>query len=131
MLNFAGLYDMDIQMEIRNLVCIQCPIGCALSVSLENGEVVKVEGQTCKRGEIYAKKEVTSPTRTVTSTVKLIGGKLPVVSVKTSSDIPKEKIFDCMAEINKATAYSPVNIGDVIIENLFGLNVNIVVTSQG
>lgn len=118
-------------MEERKLVCIQCPIGCNLTVTLDGGEVLKVEGQTCKRGEIYAKKEVTAPTRTVTSTVKLVGGNLPVISVKTAADIPKEKIFDCMSEINKAVAYSPIKIGDIIIENVCGTSVNVVATSKG
>ena len=63
-------------MEEKNLICINCPLGCPLTVTLENGEVKKVEGNTCPRGEAYAKKELTNPTRIVTSTVKVKGGKL-------------------------------------------------------
>ena len=117
-------------MEIKNLICIQCPMGCPLEVEMENGEVVKVSGNTCKRGEVYAKKEVTSPTRTVTSTVKVENGELPVVAVKTKLDIPKSLIFECMAEINKAKAVAPVKIGDVIIENVCGTGVPVVATSN-
>lgn len=117
-------------METKNLICIQCPMGCQLEVEMENGEVVKVSGNTCKRGEIYAKKEVTSPTRTVTSTVKVEGGELPVVAVKTKTDIPKSLIFECMAEINKAKISAPVKIGDVIIENVCGTGVQVVATSN-
>ena len=117
-------------MEIKNLICIQCPMGCPLEVEMENGEVVKVSGNTCKRGGVYAKKEVTSPTRTVTSTVKVENGELPVVAVKTKFDIPKSLIFECMAEINKAKAVAPVKIGDVIIENVCGTGVPVVATSN-
>ncbi|MFI3324710.1 MAG: DUF1667 domain-containing protein [Clostridia bacterium] len=117
-------------METRNLVCIQCPIGCNLTVNLDKGEVVNVEGNTCKRGEIYAKKEVIAPTRTVTSTIKVLGGKLPVVSVKTSIDIPKDKIFECMKEINKLSVKAPVKIGDIIIQNVCQTTANIIATSN-
>ena len=117
-------------MEIKYHISIQCPMGCPLEVTMENGEVIKVSGNTCKRGEIYAKKEVTSPTRTVTSTVKVENGELPLVAVKTKTDIPKSLIFECMAEINKATVKAPVKIGDVIIENVCGTGVPVVATSN-
>ena len=70
-------------MEQRILTCIGCPLGCLVTVELENGEVVSVTGNTCKRGDDYVKKEVTAPTRIVTSTVKVTGGNVPTVSVKT------------------------------------------------
>ena len=72
--------------ETRELICINCPLGCGLTVTLKDAEVVKVEGNTCPKGEAYGKKEVTNPTRIVTSTVRVSGGVLPVVSVKTAKD---------------------------------------------
>ena len=83
-------------METRNLTCIGCPLGCALTVEMENNEVVSVTGNTCKRGDVYARKEVTHPTRIVTSTVRVENGEIAMVSCKTQNDIPKEKIFDIM-----------------------------------
>ena len=83
-------------MEEKNLICIGCPMGCPLTVKMEHGEVVSVTGNTCKRGDIYARKEVTNPTRIVTSTVRVTGGSEAMVSVKTKEDIPKGKIFDCV-----------------------------------
>ncbi len=117
-------------MEIRELTCINCPLGCQLKVEMNGGEVVSVSGNTCKRGEIYARKEVVSPTRTVTSTVAVVGGVHPVVPVKTKSDIPKSKIFDCMKEINAAAVKAPVHIGDVIIENVCSSGVDVVATAN-
>ena len=58
-------------MEIKKLTCINCPVGCSLKVELDGENVICVSGNTCRRGEIYARKEVTNPTRIVTSTVKL------------------------------------------------------------
>ena len=78
-------------MEKRELTCISCPMGCQMTVYMDNGDI-KVTGNTCKRGEIYAKKEVTDPRRVVTSSVRVKNGELIRVSVKTETDIPKDKI---------------------------------------
>ncbi len=115
-------------MEERNLICISCPIGCHLTVQLEDDTVINIEGHTCKRGPAYAEKELTNPTRFVTSTVKVINGSEERVSVKTEFDIPKSKIFDVMKEINKVTIKAPVKMDDVLIENVAGTGVNIVAT---
>ena len=80
-------------MEKRELICIGCPLGCMITVEMENGEVVSLKGNTCKRGDAYARKEVTNPTRIVTSSVCVENGEIPMVSVKTKSDIPKGKIY--------------------------------------
>ena len=105
----------------RELTCIVCPLGCQLTVELNGKEVVKVEGNTCPRGAEYAKNECTNPQRTVTSTVRCEDGSL--VSVKTDRPIPKEKMTECMAIINKAVAKCPISIGDVIISDVFGSNI--------
>ncbi|MBO4456841.1 MAG: DUF1667 domain-containing protein [Butyrivibrio sp.] len=118
-------------MDKRELTCIGCPMGCFLTVMLENGEAVSVEGNTCQKGDIYARKEVVNPTRIVTSTVKLEGSDRSRVSVKTSTDIPKSKIFDVMKEINEAIAKAPVSIGDVIIKNVAGTGSDIIATGNG
>ena len=118
-------------MPVVELTCISCPLGCPLKVETDSsGKVLKVTGNTCKRGEEYGKKEVTNPTRTVTSTVRLLGGTAPVVSVRTQTDIPKEKIFQCLEEIRKAAAEAPVRIGDVILENVAGTGVSVVATAN-
>ena len=117
-------------MSVRELTCIGCPLGCALTVTLENDEVVSVTGNTCKRGDDYARKEVTHPTRIVTSTVLVEDGEIPMVSVKTQNDIPKEKIMDIMKEINALRVMAPVHIGDVLLEDICGTGVNLIATKQ-
>ena len=101
-------------METRQLTCIGCPLGCQLTVTLEDGKEPVVAGYTCKRGEAYGKKEVTAPTRTVTFSVRVTGGEIAMASVKTRTDIPKDKIFDVMAEIRAVTIPAPVALGQVI-----------------
>lgn len=117
-------------MDTRNLTCIGCPLGCALQVTLENEEVTSVTGNTCKRGDDYARKEVTHPTRIVTSTVCVHGGEIPMVSVKTENDIPKEKIMDIMKCINSLTVDAPVSIGDVLLSDIAGTGVNLIATKE-
>lgn len=117
-------------MEVRNLTCIGCPMGCALTVSMEKGKVVSISGNTCKRGETYAQKEVTAPARMVTSTVKVLHGKADMASVKTKEDIPKEKVFDCVKALKNVQIEAPVCIGDVIMPNVAGTGVDVVATKN-
>lgn len=117
-------------MEKRTLTCIGCPLGCAITVELDNGEIINVTGNTCKRGDDYARKEVTHPMRVVTSTVRVTDGELPVVSVKTRQDIPKEKIMDVMENLADISVPAPVRIGDIILENVAQTGVNIIATKD-
>ena len=114
-------------MDRRILTCIGCPLGCTLTaVPQEDG--YEISGYTCKRGLEYAKKELTRPERTVTSTVRVSGGKAKVVSVRTATDIPKDAIFAVMEAVNGIVAPAPVAIGDVICENIAGTGVPLVAT---
>ncbi len=117
-------------MEERKLTCIGCPMGCPLTVVMNGDEVESVTGNTCKRGDIYARKEVTNPTRIVTSTVRVSGGSIDMVSVKTKEDIPKGKIFDCVKALKEIEVSAPVHIGDVILENVTDTGVGIVATKN-
>ena len=115
-------------MEERNLICIGCPMGCPLTVEIEGDKVIRVNGNTCNRGDRYARSEVTAPTRAVTSTVKVLHGKAKVVSVKTKKDIPKAKIFACVKILKELQIEAPVYIGDVIVANIADTGVDIVAT---
>lgn len=113
----------------RDLTCVACPLGCQITVEYEGTEVFSVTGNTCKRGDAYARTEIVNPTRNIASTVKVVGGVHPVVPVKTSAPIPKTMIFDCMKEINAACLNAPVSIGQVVIPNVLGTGVDIVATN--
>ena len=117
-------------MEKRELICIGCPLGCMVSVELSDGEITSITGNTCKRGEDYARKEVTAPTRIVTSSVMVTGGHLDMVSVKTKTDIPKGKIFDCVKALKGVSVKAPVHIGDVIVPDVAGTGVDIIATKE-
>ncbi|MEF9942319.1 MAG: DUF1667 domain-containing protein [Lachnospiraceae bacterium] len=117
-------------MEQRELTCIGCPMGCALMVEIEQGKVIKVSGNTCPRGDTYAHKEITNPTRIVTSTVMVNGGSVDMISVKTKEDIPKNKIFECVKALKGITVNAPVHIGEVIVSNVAGTGVDVVATKN-
>ncbi len=111
---------------MKELICIVCPRGCHLTVD----DNLNVSGNNCPRGEAYAKAELTHPTRTLTSTVK-ITSKLEVrCPVKTDKPLPKEKIYEAMDLINHVKISAPVKIGDIILENILGTDVNIVATKN-
>lgn len=114
---------------IRELTCIVCPRGCQLRAELDaQGAVVGVTGNVCSRGKQYAIDECTHPMRTVTSTVRAENG--TPVPVKTSRTIPKEKMFDCMKQINRVRLSLPARIGDVVIQNVLDTGADVVVTAN-
>ncbi len=116
---------------IRNITCVTCPMGCSIAVEInEAGEIISITGNTCKRGETYAANEVTHPARSLATTVRVNGGVYNVVPCKSSDDLPKEKIFDCMKEINSARVDAPVKLGDILIENVCGTGINIIATNH-
>ena len=110
------------------LVCIGCPLGCNLSVQLRGAEVIDINGNTCKKGAEYARKEVTNPTRIVTSLVRVKNGNMAVVSVKTKEDIPKSKIEDCVKELKNIEVEAPIKIGDVILSNIAKTGIDVIAT---
>ena len=112
----------------QQITCINCPVGCRLQVVLENGQVVSVSGNSCKRGEIYGTQEFTAPKRVVTSLVRLTSG--GVVSVKTDGLVLKTLIPEVLSEIGKLRLSAPLKIGDVAKENVAGSGVNLVVTED-
>lgn len=113
---------------IKELTCIGCPMGCTVTVELEDGAISAVSGNSCPHGKEYAEKELTHPERTVTTTIPVDGGDLNMVPVKTEHDIPKDKIFDTMRQIQSMRLTAPVKAGEAVIENLAGTGVDLIAT---
>lgn len=112
---------------IKELTCICCPMGCSLKTEVnETGEVVSVTGNTCVRGENYAKTELTASVRIVTTTVLAESGK--PVPVKTEQAVAKDKISDVVKSIKSVKIKLPVKMGDVIIKNVSDTGVNVIST---
>lgn len=114
----------------KTLICIGCPVGCLITVDKNNDGSLVITGNTCKKGEQYARNEVTAPKRTVTSIMKVEGSTGKVVSVKTKEEIPKNKIWECMEEINKGIVKAPVKAGDILIKDVAGTGMDVVATTN-
>jgi CxxC motif-containing protein len=115
----------------KNIICVACPMGCGVTVDIaDNGEILSVKGNTCKRGDAYARTEITNPVRSLATTVKVNGGIYNVVPCKSAGALPKDKIMECMEAINKTEVNAPVKLGDVLVENILGTGINIVATNH-
>lgn len=117
-------------MTEKRMICLSCPIGCEISVRIEGGQVVQVEGNGCPRGEKYARREAVEPMRVLPSSVRVIGGTRQLVSVKTDRPIPRRRIPEAMAEIRGTTAKAPIEIGDVVVARLLDTDANLVATRR-
>ena len=111
---------------MKELTCIVCPRGCRLKVD----DNMEVTGNACPRGKIYAINELTNPTRTITSSIRVSNRPYTLVSVKTDKPIPKDKMFDVMKEIDKLTVEAPTQIGQIVKANILGLDSNIIITKN-
>ena len=111
---------------MKELTCIVCPRGCRLKVD----DNMEVTGNSCPRGKIYAINELTNPTRTITSSIRVNNRPYTLVSVKTDKPIPKDKMFDVMKEIDKLEVQAPTRIGQIVLPNILGTDANIVITKD-
>lgn len=112
--------------EKRKLICISCPVGCELTVTIDEGKIIEVEDNACKLGVDYARQEIFDPKRMVATSVKVKNGFHPLVPVYTEHPIPKPMIKDILAEVQKVEIQAPVELNQVVIENVLGTGVNII-----
>ncbi len=115
---------------INKLTCIECPVGCVLSITVENGKVIMVEGHKCPKGEKYAVSETENPVRILTSTVLTVGMPLKMIPVRTDRPIPKGDLFEAMEEIKKIRIKQTLRAGDIVVKDFLGLEVNLIATRE-
>lgn len=111
----------------QTITCISCPVGCRMTVVTQDGQFVSVSGNTCKRGETYARQECIAPQRMVTAVIPVQGATMPL-SVKTRTPIPKEKISACMQALSGLELSSPIRMGQVVLPDVCGTGVDIIAT---
>lgn len=114
----------------KEIICIICPLGCSLTVEYAQQVIQGIEGNQCKLGLEYAEKEIFNPERTLTTTVRVKHGHLPLVSVRSDKPIPKELLFDAMNLLAKIEVEAPIRIKDKIVENLFDTGIDIIATKN-
>ncbi|NLX92499.1 MAG: DUF1667 domain-containing protein [Clostridiales bacterium] len=115
----------------KEMVCVACPIGCSLVVELDKaGTILSVAGNQCKRGNEYAITECTAPTRTLTTTAKVLGGITPLVPVRSAKPLPKGLLIESVKLINALKIKAPIKIGDVLIANVLDSGVDIIASNS-
>ncbi len=112
-------------MEIKNLTCVECPMGCRIEAGVENGVAVYVKGNSCPRGKLYAETEVVRPMRVLTTSVRCTDGTM--LPVKTDKPVPRDVMLTLMRTINSCHPSLPVASGETVIKNLYE-NVNLIAT---
>lgn len=116
-------------MKEVEMICIQCPLGCKIKVVLDDdNKVTDITGFTCKSGKEYAIQEITDPHRIITTSIKVIGGKSELVSVKTNKPVPKKLIPAIMDIIKNSSIHAPVELNQVIISNVANSGADIIST---
>jgi CxxC motif-containing protein len=103
-------------------------MGCNMEVTLdrEKGIVENVLDNGCPRGAKYAEKELLNPTRTLTTTIKVLQGNLAVVPVKSKDELPKDKLLQYMEVIRRTSVKAPIKVGDILIKDILGSGIDIV-----
>ncbi len=114
----------------RTFTCIVCPNGCEIDAEYEGANVLSVTGNLCPKGKAYVTQELVDPRRTIASSIRVEGGTLPLTSVRLTSAIPKDRIFDVMKEINAQSVAAPTHIGDVVIRDVLGLGSDVIITKN-
>ena len=117
-------------LNIKEMTCIACPLGCKLRVQADEEGRVWVRDNGCKRGVSYGIQEYTRPMRQVTSTVRVLGGARPLCAVKTRGAVPKEKIPEVLEAIRNVRLISPVSAGQVILPDIAGTGVELITTAE-
>jgi CxxC motif-containing protein len=112
--------------EQREFICVTCPVGCSIDAQVEGQDLVGLRGQACARGEAFVREELTDPRRMLTTTVRVRGGKLPLVPVRSSAPLPQHLLFDVARALRKIELEAPVKEHQVVLKNVLGTQVDII-----
>ena len=114
----------------EKMICITCPMGCSVEVTHEGQTLLSVDGNTCKRGEDYIRRELTDPRRMVATTVKVKDGIHPLVPVYTEEAFPKPRIFDLLDKLRQVELEAPVEMGQVVLPNALDTGIDILASRE-
>jgi len=122
------MIQLESTLQQREFICITCPMGCSLRATVEGGELVDVQGQACRRGIDFVREELTAPKRTLTTTVRVVGGTLPLAPVRSREPLPKGILLDVAARLRGVELAAPVAAHQVVMADALGSGVDIITT---
>ncbi len=114
----------------EKMICITCPMGCSVEVTREGQTLLSVDGNTCKRGEDYVRRELTDPRRMAATTVRVKGGIHPLVPVYTAQAFPKPRLFELLDALRQVELEAPVAMGQVVLANALGTGIDILASRE-
>jgi len=114
----------------KSLICIECPLGCHITVDTEKNKVIKITGNKCPKGEKYALSELQNPVRVLTTSVLAEGFPFKLIPVKTDKPIPKARLLEAMKEVKRIRVDRPIHVGDIVASNFLGTDANLVATRE-
>lgn len=112
----------------KEITCVVCPIGCKIIVTNEEMNRGVIKGNKCKKGIEYTRNEVLNPRRMLTSSIRVYGGEWPLVSVKSSKPVPKDKIFTILTALHKMVIQAPVYSQQCLMKNVLNIGIDIIAT---
>ena len=115
-----------IQENVARITCIICPNGCQITVVEHPDGLLEILGSTCKRGMEYAGQEYRQPKRMLITTMRVDGGQLPVIPVRSNKELPKERIFEAVEHVSHIALRAPIKMGTVVVPNLLNLGVDVI-----
>lgn len=110
--------------------CINCPLSCTLELTEEAGEVLEVTGHECEVGRHYAEEEFRDPRRTVTTTVRVRNGVIPLLPVVSTRPIPKSLVREAVKALADVEVEAPVRDGQVIYRDILGTGADIIASRR-
>ena len=113
------------------VTCTGCPMGCLITVTVLEGRIEKIEGYGCRRGLSYAENEMIRPARLLTTSVRLSGGREPLLPVRSREPLPKELLFACMDVLKEVSVQTPVACGDVVVKDILGTGIDMIASTDG
>ena len=117
-----------IHKNITEKICISCPIGCHLLIECtdEASKNYIISGNGCKRGIEYGENEMRHPMRMATTTVRINGGIVARLPVKTSVPIPKDLVESFCRFAETLEIQAPIGLGEVVAENIFDSGADVI-----
>lgn len=115
-------------LEKKMLTCIGCPMSCPLELTIIDGEICEITGNSCKHGEDYARQEYTAPRRMVSTTIACNSGLWPRLPVKTVEAVPKNRVVAVAQALHKLKIDAPVQMGQVILDDVAETGIAVIAT---
>ena len=117
-------------MREQEIICTVCPMGCCIHITGDDTSIQSITGNTCTRGEAYARSEFVCPVRTLTTTVHVENSAEPLLAVRTAAPIPKVKLMECMDVIRKTSFRAPISAHQVLISNIADTGVDLIASTD-